>query len=469
MAASAIMFDDNLIDVCVLIAERNKVREWADDFAEFTGLTVARYEGTKAKRLRLLLPENRPQVLIATYETARADMVVKDQADRRKMTPGEFTTALHGLRVFIVWDEMSKLGNRDSQLHKAHHLAVQYWRANGECRTMGLTATPMERNPENYYNLGRILTPGTVGSVRQFHAQHVTDYDMFGNASKFTNLPALAHKMAPVLLRKRKTDPDVRDQFPRMMERFTFVELGDDHQRFYDEVEESIEMSDDPIAQQVGFTVLRLLAGHPMSLVDSQGEMAKALVESVGIQRLTSMGSAKTESLIAYLDEVVNESQAVVFTYYVSVLRLLERAIRDAGLTVATYHGQMPPADRESAKARFRAGEVQVLLASSAAEKGINLPEAGYVVNYDLPTKHTSYVQRLNRISRIGTVNSEVVTAQSFIARNTVEESIAGLWLGRNQQSDILLDPDAGDDEEFVSADTRRALLRSSRSTPKEQ
>ena len=56
----------------------------------------------------------------------------------------------------------------------------------------------------NYFNLGRILTPETMGTVSQFTKDHVLDYDMFGNPNKFGNLPLLAHKMSPVILRKRK-------------------------------------------------------------------------------------------------------------------------------------------------------------------------------------------------------------------------------------------------------------------------
>lgn len=471
MASAAMLFEDNQIDVCLLVVERNKVKEWFDDFSEYTSLSVARYDGTPAKRQRLLNDTHRPQVLITTYETARQDAVRRDRVDPRKLSPGVLVDALAGKRLLVVYDEMSKLGNRTSLLHRAHQLAITNWRTTGTCRVLGLTATPMERNPENFYNLGRLLTPDTMGTVREFHTQHVTDYDLFGNPSKFRDLPGLAAKMSPVLLRKRKTDTDVIHQFPRMVERFTWVDLSKEHQRFYESVEDTIQALDNPTLEQVGFTVLRMIAGHPASLLESQGEFAQQLVERHGETYLIGLGSAKTEHLVDYLSTVClgQGSQVVVFSFYVSVLKLLERAVREAGVTAVCYHGQMSPADRETAKATFRAGQVQVLLASSAAEKGINLPEASYVVNFDLPTKHTSYVQRLNRISRIGSNQGAPVVAQSFIVANTIEESIARLWLGRNYQNDVLLDADADeDDDAFLSSTDRRSLLRAARNTTKE-
>jgi ATP-dependent DNA helicase RecG len=56
------------------------------------------------------------------------------------------------------------------------------------------------------------------------------------------------------------------------------------------------------------------------------------------------------------------------------------RAGELAGLSVALLHGQMAPALREETMARFRAGEVQVLVATTVIEVGIDVPEATVMV-----------------------------------------------------------------------------------------
>jgi ATP-dependent DNA helicase RecG len=56
------------------------------------------------------------------------------------------------------------------------------------------------------------------------------------------------------------------------------------------------------------------------------------------------------------------------------------RAGELAGLSVGLLHGQMTPALREETMARFRAGEVQVLVATTVIEVGIDVPEATVMV-----------------------------------------------------------------------------------------
>lgn len=468
MATSAFLVEDDEIDHLVMVVERNKMTEWRDDFKKFTDLDVCLYEGTPKKRLKIL--DDIPHVMIMTYETGRQDMIVKSSG--KNFNDGPLTQALLGKRVMIAYDEMSKLGNRKSLLHRANSHFIDRIEQTGSARVLGLTATPMERNPENFYNLGRLLTPETVGTVRDFVRDHVLDYDLFGNPSKFKNLPVLAEKMGPVMLRKRKTDPDVVSQFPKMVERFSYVSMHNDQDEFYRSVEEHIRIQEDPILDQVGFTLLRMIAGHPASILDSEGELAQEFVRSFGRSKIESMSSSKTESLVNYLQEVAlgQGAQVVVFSYFVSVIRLLEKAMADANISHSTNHGQLSASDRDRAKSDFRSGKTSVFLTSSAGERGINLPEATYVVNFDLPTKHTAYVQRLNRISRIGSVHSDTVVAQSFIVSNSIEEGIAKLWLGRNYQSDVLMDGDQDDshDENFVSHTDRMALLRKAKQRDKE-
>lgn len=464
MATAALLFEDGVVDHVLLVCEQNKVGEWLDDFGAFTSLSVGKYHGASRAKLRLAPP----QVIVTTYETARIDLAVRRQGDPRKLDHGPLLSeTLVGKRVLVVYDEMSKLGNRSSLLYKSHVHALKSLQDSG-CRILGLTATPMERNPESYYNLGRILTPATMGTVKSFLNEHVVEFDAWGTPSRFKHLEVLADKMSPVMLRKRKTDRDVVDQFPKLSERFSYVTLTKDHQTLYETVHDHILSAEDEMAEKVGVGLLRQLAGHPASLFAGQGEMAMWTVAHYG-EQLRAIKPAKVDHLVAYLRQVVEAEgqQAVVFTYYVSILDLLAQTLRSEGFSVVTNHGRMSTGERDDARRDFRSGKAQIFLSSSAGEKGINLPEAGVVVNYDLPTKHSSYIQRINRISRIGQ-GAEFIVAKSFIVRDTIEEGLAKLWLTRNRQHEVLLDGDVddADDEEWMSSADRRSLLRHAQPEP---
>jgi SNF2 family DNA or RNA helicase len=101
-----------------------------------------------------------------------------------------------------------------------------------------------------------------------------------------------------------------------------------------------------------------------------------------------------------------------------------------------------------------------VLLASDAGARGINVPEATYVVEYDVAT-HAVRLQRMNRSHRIDST-AETVHCMSFVLDGTVEEDIVGRMLERNHTADTLLgDTDAGED--FISAADRREIFESRR------
>lgn len=480
MATACLLFEDDLIDIVLLIAEKDKLMpdEWPRDFATYTDLTVGIYHKISPTK-RAQMRENLPRVLLSTYETIRNDAarlveVVKAKGKKtKKLVAGELTEALRGKRVLIVYDEMPKLANRGSGLHKAHALMIDDLGKFGEVRILGLTATPFRRDPEGYYNLGRLVTPQTVGTVASFEKDHIAARDIFGKPSRFKNLDArecepgvvpFAEKMRPVLLRKRKTDPDVIEQFPKTNEEPPrYVHLGDRHQEFYLAVE-ALSDDCDEWAQRQFFMLMRQIAGHPMSLLRSDGKIARSIASEVGEAGLRSLGSAKLDRLVTDLVPIVHGQGAlvVVFTFFANtILPILWEGLEEAGISVAPNAPFLSDRDRALFKQEFKAGKRQVFLSSDAGAKGINLPEATYCFEYESALTHENRTQRLNRIHRIDSPH-QLVTFRTYVAYDTVEEPIVHGVLQGNDWSDRLLeDDDLGDD--FITADQRREMLRIAR------
>lgn len=81
--------------------------------------------------------------------------------------------------------------------------------------------------------------------------------------------------------------------------------------------------------------------------------------------------------------------------------------------------------EREEALRDFRSGRAPVLVATSVAARGLDIPEVKHVVNYDLPSAIEEYVHRIGRTGRIG--NKGLATAffqtnkDSALARSLVK------------------------------------------------
>lgn len=469
MATAAILFEDDLIDHMILVCEKNKLDpfEWPADLEKFTDLDFVIYAGAVKKRKKLLGEDH--QVYIGTYETFRNDItrsVRLPTLKNPKLVPHFFTEAMQGRRVLLVYDEMTKLGNRGSLLHKSHDLMVKTLRDAGGVRLLGLTATPIERSPENFYNLGRIFMPDHIGTVANFEADYVGHRDLFGTARSFKNLDAettesgvvsFADRMKPIMLRKRKTDADVIDQFPQTVQEYTYLDLVDEQKNFYEAVDDALGKGNSPGS----WIIKRQIAGHPSALLHSEGRVAQEIVEYIGANAIKAIPSIKAQRLVEYLQPLVKGqgAQAVVFSFFgPSILPYLRLALAEADITSSVHYGQMSDGEKEEAKRQFKTGKVEVLLTSDAGARGINLPEASYCVEYEMALTHAMSTQRLNRIHRIDSKHPSV-TFQSFIVRGTVEEDIAAMNLTRNEWSDRLIDGDSPD-EAFISATQRRRMMQ---------
>jgi SNF2 family DNA or RNA helicase len=330
---------------------------------------------------------------------------------------------------------------------------------------LGLTATPIERDIEDGYNVGRIIAPNLMPTVADFEKIYVAQRDRYGRIRlRPGRQQVFAHLFQQIVIRKRKTDDDVLAEFPKQVEEGLPVALNAEHVKLYEAVEAMLNTADgegSEAQERRLFTVLRMVAGHPASLLHSESELALSVVEAVGAERLRQIKSTKVEELLSKLDVIVRGqgAQVVIFTFFANtVLPEVRRELVDAGYLVSTYTGSQTDAKNEMSKKEFKQGDTQILLCSDAAARGINLENAQYVIEYESALTYSNRNQRINRIHRI---SSEIpsVTCITMIAENTIEEGLVQLMLRRNGDQDTLLG-DTDDGTAFITAGERRKLLR---------
>lgn len=492
MALTGLCFEQGEIDHVLILAERDKAKEWQEDFQKFTVYDPPMYYGSTDKRARLRA--NLPPVMISVYETVRNDaMSLEDGYTKESKRPkkievaGPLTEVLQNKRVLVVYDEISvKLSGRGSTLFHAHDLMLKAIRKHGHLRTLALTGTPVQNNPEGYYNLGRLLCPERMCTVKDFSKRFIKSHDNFnqpqhyydGKDGRENRLTELTDMLRPIIMRKRKSDPDVFDFFPKKVEEFVHLEMGDQQAEFYDVITSLFdppEGQDDQRTEQDRlvdegqlYVAARQVSGHPAALAKGQSQVAVGVTEQVTEAGLRAIGSVTLERLLRDLQRIVRGqgAQVVVFTFFgQSVLHLIHEALLAAGHLVSINHGQMSVPEKTASRQAFKDGRTNIFLSSDSGARGLNLGCASYLINFEMPLTHSNYEQRSNRHHRIDSEH-ESVTVISYIVDGTVQEGIAEACMKRNSWSDTLLeDEDAG--ENFLTADQRRALLQISRGRAK--
>ncbi|MCU1676535.1 MAG: box helicase domain protein, partial [Frankiales bacterium] len=81
--------------------------------------------------------------------------------------------------------------------------------------------------------------------------------------------------------------------------------------------------------------------------------------------------------------------------------RLVQRLVRE-GIDAVAMHGDKTQKQREKALARFEAGNVDVLVATDVAARGIDVAGVSHVINFDPPEDREGYVHRIGRTGRAG-------------------------------------------------------------------
>ncbi|CAM6117476.1 unnamed protein product [Calypogeia fissa] len=150
--------------------------------------------------------------------------------------------------------------------------------------------------------------------------------------------------------------------------------------------------------------IAQLALHYPMYIAQSAVENRYQLPEQLQAFKLVCKPGEKPLYLVALLQQLVGQ-QTIVFTAsVVATHRLFTLLSYFEGLPfkVVEYSSLQHQQARSKSLAKFREGEVQVLVASDAMTRGMDVEGVGNVVNYDMPVYAKTYVHRVGRTARAG-------------------------------------------------------------------
>jgi superfamily II DNA/RNA helicase len=110
----------------------------------------------------------------------------------------------------------------------------------------------------------------------------------------------------------------------------------------------------------------------------------------------------KRDTLRRLIRSADSFKNAIVFCNRKREVALLHRSLVKHGFNAVALHGDMDQPARMAALERFRKGEVDLLVASDVAARGLDIPEVSHVFNFDVPHHPDDYVHRIGRTGRAG-------------------------------------------------------------------
>ena len=131
--------------------------------------------------------------------------------------------------------------------------------------------------------------------------------------------------------------------------------------------------------------------------------VARKSTAAEGVKQIVLPVSHKGKHpLLSHLIRTEQWYQVLVFTRTKSRANQLVKKLDRDGIHAVAIHGNKSQGARTRALAGFKNGEVQVLVATDIAARGLDIDQLPHVVNFDLPNVPEDYVHRIGRTGRAG-------------------------------------------------------------------
>jgi SNF2 family DNA or RNA helicase len=461
------------IDVAIVVCKAHNKFNFQRELKEKGDLDALIIDGPLSLRESLykgVVEANNPVIVITNYEKFRIDF--------------ELWKPLFRKRILIIWDEIhSKLKNRNTALYRKIRYLL-YKKKLGEInsaslRQYGLTATPIDNHPGEFYNYVRLLKPDLLGSIAEFQNEYAAYVNPYNQPVKWRNLDKLGERVQHITYKVSKTDPEISKQFPRIVFESIPIDWHPDDRHIY----EKLSHKSREIFRDEGYSsilplimLMQLMCDVPSAinlsansyleweklflndptLPKKGSEYAKQFVSVAG--ELYDDNHTKIEVLRELLTDVHSTEKVLIFSSFNNlVLPALSNALNEWNVSHVLYRGTAQ--QKQTAQDHFKKDDnIRVFLSSDAGSDSINLQEASVVIHFDLPLKHSTWLQRSNRAHRITSIY-DAVKIYSLLMADSVDLRKEQIIKTKEQYHKDIFGEPCRDDDSMHQDELRYVLV----------
>jgi len=295
-----------------------------------------------------------------------------------------------------------------------------------------LTATPVQNNLEELYNMITILKPGQLKTLSIFKRNFVTR----GNPKKPKNKEKLRELLAEVMIRNTRSQVDIK--LPKRHAKTTKIhplplEMSI-YQHISDFIRDEYSLANQNntsfykfllmmVQREIGSSVLAVLptlkkmSENPNINKATQKRLLELYEEANEVNE-----STKINALLKILNSI-NRDKCLIFTQFLETQKFIYQYLCQAGISTSIFNGMLSSVDKNLNIKEFQES-TQVLVSTEAGGEGRNLQFCHIMVNYDLPWNPMRIEQRIGRICRVGQTKETYIfnlssedTIESYILR----------------------------------------------------
>jgi len=318
----------------------------------------------------------------------------------------------------LIIDEAHKLKNKKTSNYKfVSELRKKY--------CLLLTATPIQNDMQELYNLITVLKPGQLGGQASFQHNYIIDK----RTPKNENL--LQQELSKVMIRNRRSDGGL--EFTKRKVTNYMLDLSPEEQALYDGVTDYVrgryQDSMFDMSSMLSLVTLQrevcssrdavfITLVNLFKKLDEHSPARGKIWELVELIRgITANTKAeKAMEIIRGIDDKV-----IIFTEYRASQEYLLNYLKKHDISAVPYRGGMNRGKKDWMMDLFKR-RAKVLVATEAGGEGINLQFCNHMINFDLPWNPMRVEQRIGRVHRLGQTRD--VHIHNLSTKGTIEEHI---------------------------------------------
>nr|MBP9128044.1 DEAD/DEAH box helicase [Elusimicrobiota bacterium] len=389
-----------MVKKALILTPPSLVEQWREELADKFGLSAKAVDGSSPPDETFWAQE---PLIVASLSLAKRD-------------PHQ-TSILNQSFDLLIVDEAHHLRNRKTAAWKfVNQIKYKF--------ILFLTATPIQNDLEEIYNLTTLLRPGQLGTPAQFSAQ----FKERGKPRTPKNPQALRDLLREVMVRHTRANTAVK--LPRRVPHVLSVAMNEAERSAYQNLSHFIRRQTGAanMSPFVLTLLLREAGSHLMSTVGTLEKITEGCRPETRptLQRLMEEirsvpSHSKGEAFLKIID---HSDRCLIFTEFRETQNQVAAALRKAGHTVDLFHGGMNAAEKMAALQRFEQG-TRCLVSTPTGGEGVNLQFCRTLINYDLPWNPMKIEQRIGRLHRFGQTGEVII--HSLAATQTVEHQLLRL------------------------------------------
>ncbi|MBI5746298.1 MAG: DEAD/DEAH box helicase family protein [Nitrospirae bacterium] len=276
-----------------------------------------------------------------------------------------------------------------------------------------LTATPVQNNLIELFNLITLLKPGQFKTEKVFKQEYV----MKGNLKAPANKERLRDLLRDVMIRNTRSAIDLK--LPKRFATTLRLESTEVERMIYKMVTEHLRKGDQK--RQMVNLLLREAGSSPFALKKNLLNMAdrdgvKEIIDAIDSLSDISKGKALIDILIKNTAE-----KKVVFTQFVKSMDYVSDLLSRHDIPYLLFKGDMSLKEKDKAIAGFK-DDIPVLISTESGGEGRNMQFCNTIINFDLPWNPMRIEQRIGRLHRIGQIRDVFIFNLSV--KETIEDYI---------------------------------------------